>query len=110
MAARTTQKMRNRKAGSSCWAFGLSMIVAIHERPPLRIVRETSSLMFEQVEIFSSSIAQKSSISGQRSLKHQLRCRRSDLLGVVACRRAGSAPTHFDALQHVIEVTKPKRQ
>jgi hypothetical protein len=42
-----------------------------------------------------------------RSLKQQLRRHASALLGVFACafgRRAGSAPTHFDALQHVIGI------
>ena len=42
-----------------------------------------------------------------RSLKQQLRCHASDLLGVVACvlgRPAVSAPTHFDALQYVIGI------
>ena len=43
----------------------------------------------------------------QYLLKQQLRCHTSDLLGVVACaldRRAVSAPTDLDALQHVIGI------
>jgi len=42
-----------------------------------------------------------------RSLRQQLRCHASDLLGVFAralVRQTRPGPTHFDALQHVFEI------